>query len=182
MQIINNINHLRGENDMNRHDHAPIHPAPHPHHLKHPAPHERVPMLSFCFSDSDVEVLRRVFGDEDSTASAVSILNAAPPEIQLLAFQTIEACTNLGLDARDADTAPADAGVPETADTGRENRVRWPNPVLDEGTNRLFSEIYGDDGCSFFAVLGTAPYEIAVVARILAHMSAKAGEIRNGHH
>lgn len=183
----NEINHLRGETNMIHHEH-PAHPAPHPH--PHPAPHhhhphERSPMLRFCFNDSDCEILRDIFCDEDSTASAVSILNAAPPEIQLLAIQSIEAWANLSQVAQDAPAAPqTDDAAPaaEAQGTARENRVRWPNPVLDETTNHLFSQIYGENGYSFCAVLGTAPYEIAVVARILAHLNAKAGEMRNGHH
>ena len=149
---------------------------PHPMHPSHP--HERRAMLRFSLDEKDREVLLAVFGDEDSVASAESIIYDAPPEVQILAIQALSmAAQTMHLPqsaaAENAHEAPSSAA--------KENRVRWSCPVLDESVSRMFRQAYGEVGYSFCTVLGSAPYEIAVVARILAYLNEKVGEI-NGHH
>lgn len=177
----NENNNQRGENTMIRNELFHIHPkhhAMHPHHL-HPAhPHERRAMLRFSLDEKDREVLLAVFGDEDSVASAESIIYDAPPEVQVLAIQALNMAAqtvHLPQSAVTENTqeAPSSAAM--------ENRVRWSCPVLDDSVNRLFCQAYGEVGYSFCTVLSSAPYEIAVVARILAYLNERVGEI-NGHH
>lgn len=177
----NEPNNQRGEHNMNRNELPHIHHKahglhPHPMHPAHP--HERRAMLRFSLDEKDREVLLAVFGDEDSAASAESIIYDAPPEVQILAIQALSmAAQTMHLPqsavAENTQEAPSSAVM--------ENRVRWSCPVLDESVNKLFCQAYGEVGYSFCTVLGSAPYEIAVVARILAYLNEKVGEI-NGHH
>ena len=177
----NEINNQRGEYTMIRNEPFHIHPrhhAMHPHHL-HPAPpHEPRAMLRFALDEKDREVLLAVFGDQDSAISAESIIYDAPPEVQILAIQALSmAAQTMHLPQPSAMANAQEAPSSAT----KENRVRWSCPVLDESVNTLFRQAYGEVGYSFCTVLGSAPYEIAVVARILAYLNEKVGEI-NGHH
>lgn len=171
----------RGECNMKCNELSHIHPKSHglqprPMHPAHP--HERRAALRFSLEEKDREVLLAVFGDEDSAASAESIIYDAPPEVQVLAIQALSmAAQTVHLPqsaiAENAQEAPTSAAM--------ENRIRWSCPVLDESVNRLFRQAYGEVGYNFCTVLGSAPYEIAVVARILAYLNERVGEI-NGHH
>ena len=67
---------------------GPRHPHP-PHH--HPLPpHMRRGGVRFSFDEADLEILRDVFGDEDTARAAARIIAMAPPEMQVLAFQFID--------------------------------------------------------------------------------------------
>ena len=52
-------------------------------------PHERKALLHIEFEDDDWELLKNVFGDEDTAYAAAEIVREAPPEIQILAMQLI---------------------------------------------------------------------------------------------
>lgn len=179
------INNTKGENDMNRLDHSHIHPkghAMHPHHV-HPAPpHERRAMLHLFLDEKDQEVLLAVFGDQDSAAAAESIIYEAPPEVQILAIQSLSMAEQF---VRLSESQPEQQVMENSQETSScetvENRARMSCPVLGESAKRLFDQLYGETGDGFYTVLGSAPYEIAVIARILAYLNEKAGEI-NGYH
>ena len=53
-------------------------------------PHERKAMLRIEFGDKDWLILNEVFGDADTAHAAVSIIQDAPPEIQILAVQLLK--------------------------------------------------------------------------------------------
>lgn len=56
---------------------------------KHIPPHERKPLIHIDFSEDDMTLFKRIYGDEDEAAAAVRVLMDAPPEIQILAAQLI---------------------------------------------------------------------------------------------
>lgn len=56
---------------------------------RHIPPHERKAVMNIKFEQSDWELLRKIFGDEDTSLAAVEIIKEAPPEIQILAIQLI---------------------------------------------------------------------------------------------
>lgn len=61
------------------------------HEKKHPIPpHKRRGVIGIEFEEHDLEVLKEVFGDEDTAATAVDIIQNSPPEIQILAVQIIK--------------------------------------------------------------------------------------------
>lgn len=190
----NEINIQRGETDMSCYERSPFrseHHAPPHHPLKPIPPHERRHRVSFTFSDKEHAMIREIFGNDDSAASAVSVISDAPPEVQILAIQAVDLAVHLSeleqmLDMPAyVDQVPFIDSTEEPVyneDEHRINRVRWPNPVLDDSAIRLFGRIYGEAGYRFCAALDVAPYEIAVVARILAYLNKKAGELNHGHH
>ena len=171
----------RGDYSMKCNELTHIHHKSNVHHPRpmHPThPHERRAMLRVSLDEKDRQVLLAVFGDEDSAASAESIIYDAPPEVQILAIQVLSmAAQTMHMPQTMAEEISQK--VPLKATT--ENRVRWSCPVLDETSGNLFHQAYGEIGYSFCAVLGTAPYEIAVVARILAYLNGKVGDV-HGHH
>lgn len=177
----NESNNQRGECNMNRNDLPHIHPMP--HHL-HPMPHhERRGMLRFTFDEKDREALLAVFGDPNSAAAAESIIYNAPPEVQILAIQALSMTAHtIGLPQSQPVGEKEDDDQDITFGAPAENRIRWSCPVLDEAASKQFRQIYGEAGYSFCTILCTAPYEIAVVARILAYVNEKAGEMNYGHH
>ena len=56
---------------------------------KHISPHERKSLIHIDFSEDDMTLFKRIYGDEDEAAAAVQVLMDAPPEIQILAAQLI---------------------------------------------------------------------------------------------
>ena len=52
-------------------------------------PHERKALIHIDFSDDDMTLFKRIYGDEDEASAAVQVLMDAPPEIQILAAQLI---------------------------------------------------------------------------------------------
>lgn len=56
---------------------------------RHIPPHERKAMVHVEYDEQDWELLRDIFGDEDTAAAAAAIIQEAPPEIQILAVQLI---------------------------------------------------------------------------------------------
>ena len=48
---------------------------------RHIPPHERKALMNIEFEQSDWELLRKIFGDEDTAFAAAEILREAPPEI-----------------------------------------------------------------------------------------------------
>nr|WP_294468302.1 hypothetical protein [uncultured Sellimonas sp.] len=52
-------------------------------------PHERRAWMQITFEEKDREILKAVFGDEDTATAAEEIIQTAPPEIQILAVQLI---------------------------------------------------------------------------------------------
>lgn len=52
-------------------------------------PHERNALIHIEFEDSDWDLLRKIFEDEDTAMAAVEIISNSPPEIQVLAIQLI---------------------------------------------------------------------------------------------
>lgn len=82
----------------NRFDFNP--PAPHPpngihsplpphHHEHHPLPHEK-PGLDIEFDECDAKTFIAIFGDEDTACAAMRIIMHAPPEMQVIAVQTLK--------------------------------------------------------------------------------------------
>ncbi len=65
-------------------------PSEHPHTSRHIPPHERRSLMQVEFSESDWELLRKVFVDEDIALAAAEIIRDAPPEIQILAVQLMD--------------------------------------------------------------------------------------------
>ena len=53
----------------------------------HMPPHERKALMHIEFDEGDWELLKEVFGDEDTAVAAAEIIREAPPEIQILAIQ-----------------------------------------------------------------------------------------------
>ena len=47
-------------------------------------------MITLQLDDSDWQVFKDVFGDEDTAAAAVEIVHGAPPEIQILVAQVLD--------------------------------------------------------------------------------------------
>ena len=56
---------------------------------RHIPPHERRAMFRIEFDEQDWPLWVKVFGDDDTAAAAAGIIQEAPPEIQILAFQLI---------------------------------------------------------------------------------------------
>lgn len=56
---------------------------------KHIPPHEKKTLIHIEFSEEDIPLFKRIYGDEDEAAAAVHVLMDAPPEIQILAVQLI---------------------------------------------------------------------------------------------
>lgn len=56
---------------------------------KHIAPHERRALIHVEFSESDINLFKHIYGDEDEAMAAIHILMDAPAEIQILAIQLI---------------------------------------------------------------------------------------------
>lgn len=56
------------------------------HHIP---PHERKAMVRVEYDEQDWNLMRDIFGDEDTAAAAAAIIREAPPEIQILAVQLI---------------------------------------------------------------------------------------------
>lgn len=75
---------IRPEGHMGR---APKHPVP---------PHERRTMMHIEFDEKDRGILKEAFMDEDTVMAAASIIQEAPPEVQILAIQAIQLLTMIG--------------------------------------------------------------------------------------
>lgn len=54
---------------------------------RHIPPHERKALMHVEFDDGDWDLLKKIFGDEDTAVAAAEIIREAPPEIQILAMQ-----------------------------------------------------------------------------------------------
>ena len=55
---------------------------------KHIPPHERASLMrSIQFDEKDLDLLKEIFGDEDTAMAVTEIIREAPPEIQILAVQ-----------------------------------------------------------------------------------------------
>ena len=80
--MVKKDNHEKGGFHMNEHM---------PHRLEPPVPHhEHKGMITLQLDDSDWQVFKDVFGDEDTAAAAVEIVHGAPPEIQILVAQVLD--------------------------------------------------------------------------------------------
>lgn len=53
-------------------------------------PHERKSLISIEFDESDWELFKVVFEDEDEAYAAMQVILKAPPEIQIIMAQLIE--------------------------------------------------------------------------------------------
>ena len=53
------------------------------------------------------------------------------------------------------------------------NFAKFPAPVLDDDTQKLYTRLYGDAGERFVDVLNTSPDEIAVISRMIAYLRDK---------
>lgn len=56
---------------------------------RHILPHERKALMHVEFDKKDWELLKDIFGDEDTAAAAAQIVREAPPEIQVLVIQLL---------------------------------------------------------------------------------------------
>lgn len=64
---------------------------------KHPIPpHERRAMMHIEFDEKDMGILKEAFMDEDTVMAAASIIQEAPPEVQILTIQAIQLLTMIG--------------------------------------------------------------------------------------
>lgn len=79
MKMLTDVNALKGPEEMHEHK-APAWNIP---------PHERKTMVHIEYDEWDWQLLRDIFGDEDTAAAAAAIIRGAPPEIQILAIQLI---------------------------------------------------------------------------------------------
>lgn len=50
---------------------------------------------------------------------------------------------------------------------------KFSAPVLDDGTQELYTRLYGDAGGRFVDILNTSPDEIAVISRMIAYLKEK---------
>lgn len=55
------------------------------------------------------------------------------------------------------------------------NFTKFPAPVLGDGTQELYTKLYGDAGGEFIDILNTSPNEIAVISRMIAYLRDKKG-------
>lgn len=55
------------------------------------------------------------------------------------------------------------------------NFAKFPDPVLGDDTQELYTKLYGDDGEKFVNILGTSPSEITVISRLIAYLKDKKG-------
>ena len=53
------------------------------------------------------------------------------------------------------------------------NFAKFTAPVLDEDTQELYFELYGDAGNRFVDVLNTSPDEITVISKMIAYLNTK---------
>ena len=56
------------------------------------------------------------------------------------------------------------------------NFAKCPAPVLGDGTQELYTKLYGDAGERFIEILNSSPNEIAVISRLIAYLKEKRGE------
>lgn len=130
--------------------HEPIHRHPIP-------PHERRNMIYVEF-DEHIEVrMKEIFGDADTAEAAISFIHNAPPELQVLIIQGLK-MMDVELKARFPKIYPKTVNV------------RWDSPVLGPDVSEEYSDIYGADGKHYVDILESAPYEVAVVSRLLAFL------------
>lgn len=54
---------------------------------RHMLPHERKTLMHVELDENDWNLLKEVFGDEDTAIAASEIIMEAPPEIQILVIQ-----------------------------------------------------------------------------------------------
>lgn len=54
------------------------------------------------------------------------------------------------------------------------NFAKFSAPVLGDDTQKLYTELYGEDGGRFVDILNTSPNEIAVISRLIAYLKDKA--------
>jgi len=83
MKVLTNVNTSK---EMERGIHM-MHEHKKP--TRHIPPHERKAMVHVEYDEQDWELLRDIFGDEDTATAAAAIIREAPPEIQILAVQLI---------------------------------------------------------------------------------------------
>ena len=50
---------------------------------------------------------------------------------------------------------------------------RWTSPILGQGAENIYSNVYGENGKSFIGILESSPYEIAVISRMIAYLNEK---------
>lgn len=51
--------------------------------------------------------------------------------------------------------------------------TRFPVAVLGEDAQGLYTELYGEDGGRFTAILRSSPEEIAVISRMIAYLKER---------
>lgn len=56
------------------------------------------------------------------------------------------------------------------------NFAKFPAPVLGDGTQELYTKLYGDAGERFIDILNSSPNEIAVISRLIAYLKEKREE------
>lgn len=88
------------------HHHQPNEMANFPNHHPHPPeprpPHERKSLMCVEFEDNDWATLLEVFGDPDSVASVVGIIQKAPSEKQIQVVQLIKIIQNINKTQKEA--------------------------------------------------------------------------------
>lgn len=52
---------------------------------------------------------------------------------------------------------------------------KFSSPTLNEGTQALYTNLYGEAGKMFVEILNTSPDEIAVISRLIAYLAEKKG-------
>lgn len=56
------------------------------------------------------------------------------------------------------------------------NFTRWTNPILGQDADEFYTNIYEGNGKEIVRMLETAPYEIAVISRLLTYLQNKKNE------
>lgn len=53
------------------------------------------------------------------------------------------------------------------------NFAKFSAPVLGDGTQEIYTKLYGEVGEKFVDILNTSPNEIAVISRLIAYLKEK---------
>lgn len=56
------------------------------------------------------------------------------------------------------------------------NFAKFSAPVLGDGTQEIYTKLYGEVGEKFVDILNTSPNEIAVISRLIAYLKSTLGK------
>lgn len=176
---------VHGENPHMPHliEIPPLHALHHPQMAPHvvplpppPPPHARVGMPLFELEESDFEIVKDAYQNEDTAAAATETVYESPREIQLNIMQVLNIINQVLVILNQEHACLPKDNIDSSDDntTGggsmTRNLSRWANPVLDGNAKLLFMRAYGEKGKFFTEILRGAPYEIGVCSTLLAYL------------